>query len=387
MYTLYAMAASLYSAKLRAYLRKQAIPFRERTPAHPDFQSRVVPAVGRWIIPVLETPEGVLLQDAGAVIAHFEAEGVRLPATPPTPVHETVARILELYGGEGLLRPAMHYRWSFDAENLEFLKADFLAALAPHAPAELGAQVFEAASGRMRRAAAACGVSPESAPQIEAAYEEFLAVFEAHLAVAPCLLGGRPTLGDYGFFGSLSAHLGRDPAPLQRMQRRAPRVWRWVERMQAPDQAAAEYGDRDETLFADDSVPDTLKALLRFIAQDYLGELAAMTAFADAWLADQPQLETGTSGLTKPSQRAIGMMALPWRGLTLQVGVLPYRLWLLQRVQDVHARAEPVGQAAIRGLLEEVGLSPLLAFKTRRRVERRDNLEVWGPLQSPRAPA
>lgn len=149
MHILYGMAGSLYTAKVRAYLRKQGIAFRERAPAHPRFLEAAVPAVGRWIIPILETPEGAFLQDGADILAHFEARGPRLPATPASPVHEAVARLFELFGGEGLLRPAMHYRWNFDAENLAFIKADFLFGLAPGVDGEAGDLIFANARCRL----------------------------------------------------------------------------------------------------------------------------------------------------------------------------------------------------------------------------------------------
>lgn len=379
MYVLYGMPGSLYTAKARSYLRKQAVPFRERTPAHPDFQNTVLPACQRWIIPVLQTPDGGLIQDGAAIMDHFEARGPRLPATPPTPAHEVVARLLELFGGEGLLRPAMHYRWSFDDTNLAFLQADFLCALAPDAPPEMGAQVFAAASGRMRKAAIGCGVTPESMAAIESSYAHLLERLEAHFAIAPYLLGGRPTLGDYGFIGAMYAHLGRDPYPAQLMKRTAPRVWRWVERMNAPEQNAPEFHDRDDSLFPDDAIPETLAELLRFIAIDYLPELEAAAAFANAWLAERPDLPAGTNGLPRAGDRSLGIVRFPWRGVELAVGVLPYRFWLLQRVQEAFARANTASQAKIASLLGVVGLERVLTLQTSRRVERVGNLEVWGP--------
>ena len=382
-YVLYAMPGSLYSGKARSYLRKQAIPFRERAPSHPSFQNEVIPAIGRWIIPVLQTPDGALIQDGAAIIDHFEERGLaRLSAVPESPVQEVVARVLELYGGEGLLRPAMYYRWHFDAANLAFLERDFVCGLAPSGDAATAAAVFAKASQRMRFAGAALGATPQAAPAIEAAYLEFLALFEAHLQAAPYLLGGKPTLGDYGFIASLFAHLGRDPYPAELMKRSAHRVWRWVERMNAPEQGAGEYGDPEESLFPGDAVPASLKALLRFIAEDYVPEVEAYVAHANAWLAARPDLPEGSNGLDKPGERSIGMMRFPWRGQELNVSVLPYRLYLLQRIQDAAARADAAGQAAIAALLEEVGLAPLLRLKTARRVERRGNLEVWGPKLS-----
>jgi hypothetical protein len=45
-YILYAMPASLYSAKARSYLRKRGIDHLERANGHPAYRERIVPALG-----------------------------------------------------------------------------------------------------------------------------------------------------------------------------------------------------------------------------------------------------------------------------------------------------------------------------------------------------
>jgi glutathione S-transferase len=378
---LWGTPGSLYTAKARSYLIKQGVPFENRAAGEPRFRQEIAPALGRWIIPVLETPDGDLIQDGSVIIEHFEAAGPpRFSVFPQTPRQRLVGQIFELFGGEGLLRPAMHYRWNFDEHNRAFLARDFPAALAPPgAEAEVQAEVFAGASHRMRRAMAGFGVTSETAPAVEAAYAEFLALFEAHLVGSPYLLGGRPCIGDFGLVGPLYAHLGRDPHPAQMMKRDAYRVWRWTERMNAPDPDAGEYGAPRPEYFPDDAIPETLKALLRFVAADYLPEVEAYVAFAEAWLAERPDLEAGTSGLARTQDRSLGLTRFPWRGHELTVSVLPYRLYLLQKIQDAADAAAPTDRAVMEELLAETGLSRLLTLRTARRVERRNNLEVWGP--------
>ena len=378
-YKLYGTPGSLYTSKARAYLIKQAIPFENRAAGEARFRAEIVPQTGRWIIPILEADDGALVQDGSEIIAHFEARGpTRFPAYPDTPRHRLIAQIFELFGGEGLLRPAMHYRWNFDETNRAFLSRDFPAALAPTgASDEAQAEVFAMSSGRMRKAMGQFGVSPESIPAIEASYAQFLALFEAHLAASPYLLGGRPTLGDYGLIAPLYAHLGRDPYPAQIMKQTAFRVWRWTERMNAADQDAGEYGEVAPELFEGDAVPETLLALLRFVAEDYLPEVRAYVAYTNAWIANHPNLEAGTNGLPRNQDRGIGLTSFDWRGQEITVAVMPYRVYLLQKIQDVFDAAAPEDQTAMSALLAETGLSDLLTLRASRRVERRDHLEVW----------
>ncbi|PHY13767.1 hypothetical protein CSW58_03545 [Caulobacter sp. B11] len=130
-YRLYGMPGSLYTAKARSYLIKQGVPFENRAAGEARFMETIAPAVGRWIIPVLEAPDGALIQDGAEIIAAFEARGdQRWPAYPTTPRHRVIGQVFELFGGEGLLRPAMHYRWNFDETNQPFIARDFAAALA-----------------------------------------------------------------------------------------------------------------------------------------------------------------------------------------------------------------------------------------------------------------
>lgn len=380
-YKLYGTPGSLYTAKARSWLIKNGVPFENRAAGEPRFREEIVPKIGRWIIPVLEASDGELLQDGSAIIERLEADGLaRWPTFPDTPRHRLIGQIFELFGGEGLLRPAMHYRWNFDGTNQPFVGLDFAAGLAtPGADPSEGAAVFQFAAQRMRKAMGGFGVSEASIPLVEASYEAFLALFDAHLAHSPYLLGGRPTIGDYGLIAPLYAHLGRDPYPADLMKRKAHRVWRWVERMNAADLDSGEYGYPAPDLFADDGVPDTLKALLRFIAEDYLPEVRAYVDVSNAWLAERPDLEAGTSGLARSSERVIGRAEFDWRGEPITVAVMPYRLWLLQKIQDV---ADANNDAAeLNALLSETGLTELVTLRTRRRVERVGQLEVWGPAR------
>jgi acyl-CoA-binding protein/glutathione S-transferase len=381
---LYGMPGSLYTAKVRSYLRKQRIPFEERSTAHPTFRDHILPMIGRWIIPVLQTPDGTLVQDGSMIIDHLESlrdhrstkPGEQGPsALPPDPLLRVLAHLFELFGGEGLLRPAMHYRWNFDADNLEFLRRDFTSSLAPAASATEQAEVFAFSSSRMRGATKAFGVNSETIPLIEQATREFLTRFDQHLATTPYLLGTTPSHGDYGLLGPLHAHLGRDPYPSAMIKKIAPRVWRWIERMNAPDEDAAEYLGKAPQWVE----PEMLAPLLAFIAEDYLPEIQAHVAFINAWLADRPGLLAGTSGVKKPSIRSIGVTPIQWRGLSVDVMVMPYRLLLLQRIQDATNALNAEQSARLRALFQSTGLETLLDLRCRRRVMHQGFSEVWGP--------
>ena len=73
------------------------------------------------------------------------------------------------------------------------------------------------------------------------------------------------------------------------------------------------------------------------------------------------------------------MAALHWRGHDIQVAVMPYRLFMLQRVQDAAARLEAEASQQWHALLARTGLAPLMDLRCRRRVRRQGHFEVWGP--------
>jgi len=372
---LYGMAGSLYTGKVRAYMRQNHIPFVEHKAGSKRFTQQIAPKVNRWIIPVVETPEEELIQDGTVILDHFESSGAsRKSIYPKTPVMRAVAYLFELFGGEGLLRPAMHYRWNFDDVNLPFLRDTFRDVLPDGLGPEDEAAAFEYASGRMRKAAVAVGVTPEVFDTIADSYADFLGRFNAHLQQSPFLLGGYATIGDFGLFGPLYPHLGRDPMPLHLMQTTAPRVFRWTERINMPetftDEEVEKAGDK---LFSDDDIPDTLKSLMQFIADEYLGEITAHVEFANGWLAERENTDPSQRGLG----RGIGMASFDWRGHEIATAVMPYRFFLLQRLTDWVDGLNDKDRMAVGALFAETGLASILDLQTTRRVERKNHLEGW----------
>ena len=404
---LYAMRSSLYSAKARCYLIKQRIEYIERPPGDPRFPAEVVPQIGRWISPVLQTADGELIQDTCDIIDYFDAEmPPERSAKPPAGLQNIVTRVLEMFGSEGLMRPALHYRWNFDGLNMPFVGEDFGRGLMLAGGSsdrlstfdfgpEIGgsddaaarAKISQFAADRMRALTLDFGVNPETIPEVERSYHEFLALLSAHLEMTPYLLGGRPTLGDFGLIAPLYAHLARDPEPSLIMKRDAWPVWRWVERMNSPVTDSGEYGEVPFELFADDAIPETLTALLAYIGREFAAEVAAHVGFIDNWLEQNDEVAKGDVVGGKPYKRSLGLVTWNWRGYEIKTNAIPYRLLHLQRIQQAFYAADPPAQDAARELLGDAGLGGLLELKARRRVVRSNNLELWGAAQQAIIPA
>ena len=372
-FILYGMQASLYTGKVRAYMRRNRINVTERGAGHPAYTGKIMPVLGRFIIPVIETPGGEIVQDGTDILDYLEAQGSsHEPLYPEDPVTRAVAHLFELFGNEGLLRAAMHYRWNFDEDNLAFIKLSFQDAFPAHFDAAGRAAMFDHASGRMRKAASAFGVTPETFETIEESYAEFLSLYEAHLTNTYFLLGDAPTIADYGLFNPLYAHLARDPNPAHLMKTTAPRVWSWVERMNRSELLEEHTVETPPTtLFAGDALPVTLKNLMRYVGEEYGAEFSAHVDFADRWLSTQ----TGEPD-AKPD-RSMGFASFNWRGHDVKTVVMAYRFYLAQRLWDHYDGCADDAKTAIRELFAEANVEPFLDKRPARRVSRINHQEVW----------
>ena len=382
---LYGMLGSLYTGKVRAYLRQQGIPFVERGTGHPHFHNEIIPVIGRFIMPVVQTPQGEIIQDGTVILDHFEAGNLRKSSIlPENQTLRAISFLFELFGGEGLLRPAMHYRWNFDDDNLDFLRSSFKDVFPPGLNEEEAEQAFLHGSGRMRQAAVSFGVIPETFGLIESSYRDFLLRFNRHLGESSFLLGGHATIGDFGLFNALYAHLARDPHPALLMKKIAPRVYAWVERMNGPEEFQDHTVNRQgPKLFSNDEVPESLLDMMRYVRDEYLLEITAHVEFTNSWLLARPEIEPGTPcaiplGANEKSRLFIGRAGFSYRGVEIETMVMPYRFLLLQRLQDCFNDATDDDQAMIRKLFRQTGLEPLLDMRTHLRVERENHLEVWG---------
>jgi len=368
--TLYGAPFSLYTGKARAYLIKQKIPYRELATITEHFFKDVLPAVHRWRIPTLELPGNVYIQDGTMIIDHFEKQPDIPSALPDTPKQKIVALLFDVIGMEGLLRPAMHYRWNFPEHNDDFIEQSFSTLSPPGTPDPLA----QARKGmdRMRAGCVAFGARPEAFAVIEALYEEVLDLLNTHFSQSPYLLGGKPSIGDFGLIAPFYGHLSRDPYPSSLMKKHAPRVFRWAERMNRTESDMGEFPGQKEAFQENDDIPDTLQAVLKKIAEDLVPESKAAAECINQWLeANNP--EPGA-----PVERGVGFGEFELRGVKVQALAQPWRFFLLARMQKAFNELEAAPREEIRVLMEKLGLDSLLTLTIHRELERHDNLEVWG---------
>ena len=223
MYTLWGVAHSYYTGNIRSYLIKEGVAFRELYPTDPRFRAVVLPSVGLFVVPVLETPDGEILQDTSDLIDHFEARRPEPLMIPQTPVQRAVAWLLGAFGSEALLPPGMHYRWTYRKQQEEFLQAEFgrvnYAGPDRAACRAAGAQLMDYFNGFLPESWRHAGHDPRDRNRLPRT-----AGRSRHPLRAPCVPAGRPAEHRrLRLHGTVARALARDPVPATLMKKVAPK--------------------------------------------------------------------------------------------------------------------------------------------------------------------
>ena len=367
--TLYGSSLSLYTGRARSYLIKAGLPYRETVPVSQHYNEQVLPKMGgRRSVPVIETETGEVIRDGAAIIDHYEEKsGQRF--SPSTPKQKTLSLLFDVIGAEGLLRPAMHYRWNFPEENLEFLTFHFQCYIPPQMNQR---EMAEKQMDRMRNAGESFGAVPATFELVESLYCTLIEKLDQHFALHPFLLGGKPSIGDFGMMAPLFAHLGRDPKSIRLMQTRAIRLFRWVERMNRPEPDIGEFDLKAENYLPNDEVPATLIEALQHIAVDFIPETGAAAKTINAWLDQNRIMQPNTI-----AERQVGVTRFEVNGTMVNAIAQPYRFYLLSRLQKhVDALTESDRENVLE-MLRSCGMGKLMEMRLSRDIGRHDNREVW----------
>lgn len=344
----YAAEISYFSAKPRPALRYKHVPFDEILPTPRAYREVIRPRTGLSQIPVLVTPDGEVIQDSSEILDELERRFPDPPLYPRTPVQKMVGLVLELYADEFMLLPGVHYRWSFPESATKAL-AEFAALSGDPDTATTFAENVQTFTRLL-------GASPETAPAIEAHTVELLDAFEAHLAVHPFVLGGRPSLGDCALMGPIYPHLYNDAVP-GRLVRERLKVCHWIQRMNYPDP------DADGEWVGGDAIPPALRPVVGLAGRDGVPFVLDVARAFERW-ADQNALHEGFL------PRVVGMHRSSLRGIEFERVTTPYSMWMVQRVVDTYRGLPAVERAAVDAAFAGTGVEALLAFVPRRRVRR-----------------
>ncbi len=370
---LWGAPGSGFSGRTRSYLRKKGLVYQEIFPSHRRFHEEIVPLIGYFVMPVTELTDGTLIQDSTDTVVYFENEYPENPLIPSTPVQKAIAWLLGFFGSETLLKAAMHYRWSFVEEDRPFTEATFGHFFSAHRDREKQRQdvvplmeYFDGFLGDL-------GVTPETIPVIEASHKDLLDVLNVHFLQCPYLLGGRPSLADFGLMVPMYAHLSRDPVACTLMKLHAPQVFRWTERMNEPGIVDGEFPDAAPEYPANDTLPETLLPILKYFFTDCGPEMLGMIATFNAWCEANPNVPSGAAIQTDADQVGahprLGKLSYELRGVAFHRQTFTSALYHFQRVQDVIAGLDRDGRSALNDIVEKAGGQELISATLTRRIK------------------
>lgn len=369
--TLYGAPPSLYTAKVRACFRKNAIPFEERFQSHPHYREKILPVANNHRIPVVEFTDGKVVQDSTLILDEIEARYPQLPK--PSGAMRLLELFVESFADRCLLKAAMHYRWNFPEQNLTFITGEFGRILRFGDP-DQWQSAGQSIASRMSAYLPPLGITPETIPSIETAYLKLLDALNSHFIHHPYLLGASPSRADYGLMGPLFAHLGRDPHPARIMLQKATLVYRWTERMNAPEETSPEFPDKATGHFTPDALPKTLIEVLTRIAMEYVPELKATANAFQSWITQHPDTPAGTPVSPKgQDQPSFGPIQYELEGATIHQASAGHTLWMNQRITDAFAALQQSEKAAALALFSSIGAEAVLTLQVPRRLSRLQN--------------
>lgn len=334
-YTLYLMWISYFSGKMQAYLRYKEVPHVCVEPKWAEILNVLYPNTGLMKVPVVRTPENEWLADTTPMIDWFEQRFPQGGVIPTDPFQAFFSRLLEDYADEWLWRPALHYRWSY-AQDAQALSRRFAETFLSDMPMPKAMIAFNARQRQFKHYVRGDGVTAETREHVESVYLNTLNRLEAIFRAQPFLLGGKPSLADFGFFASMFRHFSQDPTPSLIMQARAPAVFEWVGRL---------WNARHSTIAGEWAAPGTLPPGWQPILHD-IGE---------AYL---PYLHANAIAFREGRRRFdIEVQGVRYRNLP----VVEYRVWCREQLQRHYAAVPEAARAAVNRELNAGGcLEPLL---------------------------
>lgn len=390
MFTVYGWKCSYFTGKLKAYMQYKNIPYKWKPMNIFDFY-KAKKKFGVTVMPYIETPEKVLIQDTRDIIHELERRfpgdstngandtdnNDQIPGNssifPSTPCKLFVSNLLETWFDEYWVPMAMYYRWNFH-ENEVFFRDEATRNLLPiPVPASMPIPKFiqnlftNQTVSMLKSFLPHVGVMPKQFDMIESWTEHVLTLLDTHFEKHPYLLGATPTVGDFSLAGPLIPHLARDPYPKQHLltKEKYPSVHRWIN-----DISTKTYLDisvptcKNEPI--DDSIPDTLRPILSIILTEFVPMTQAMLPCIEEIRQNPKFYNTATNSSThKTLPRRLDVVGFPFHDFTntddkdtpnnvFERNVNPFVLYKVQCVLDCFNDMRIEEQQQVRKFLDSI---------------------------------
>lgn len=325
---------SYFTGKLEGYLRGKQIPYKLIEMDTADFK-RCGKATGVAQMPQVEWVDGQWLSDTTLMIPFLDEQYADTQVLPDQPLMKFVAQLLEDFGDEWLWRPALCYRWA-NAKDARLMSHRLADGMMRDVPLPFFARRWAILNRQRLHFLLMDGYSANTAPRIEAHYLETLDALETIFKQHAFVLGDKPSLADYGFFGSMFRHFFCDPTPAGIMRDRAPAVHEWVARIWN-----LKLSDYAQLPFLEE-IPDCMQDLFGIVSSEFIPYMQA----------NEAALASGKRSFTFNS-----------KDVEMKLPVHNYRVWRFQRMRqrfqslsmaDQNSLKAHVGDAALQALRQPV---------------------------------
>lgn len=324
---------SYFTGKLEGYLRLKGLAYRLEPMDTGRFRA-LGDHAGVRQMPHLTLTDGRLLTDTVTIIDALEHQDASPSLTPQDPVTDLIAHLVEAFADEHLWRPALYFRWAFEADARQASRR-LAEGMMRDIPAPLWLRRAFILHRQRRLYLKGEGIGRRQARVVEADYLALLDALEPVFRDRDWLLGDAPTRADVGLFGPFFRHFLCDPTPGRIMRERAPATAAWAMRLWASSPGRTPGASE---LRLSSSAAD-LAPLFALIADHFLPEAAANTRAC-----------------------AEGSRTVRWSrgGAVFRYRANPYRAWRLSRLASQYAAlacddrdhvAALLGQEAIRLLV------------------------------------
>ena len=239
-YSIYGNELSPYSVKVRSYFRYKKIEHEwiERNLKNQKAFNKLAKV---QIIPLVHCPDGGVLQDSTPIILKMEEKFKNRPVVPEEPALSFLSRLMEEYADEWAVKHMCHYRWHYE-ENLDAAGKRFAKLFVPETIQQIiwlrayflnkAASAFKA---RMSKRLWVIGSNDVTGISIEESFKNLIGLLNKHLETRPYIFGKRPSIADFALWGHIY-NLNNDVTGRRLIQKRAPKLNDWIERMIDPEE-------------------------------------------------------------------------------------------------------------------------------------------------------
>jgi glutathione S-transferase len=281
-YTLVGQELSMFTRKLEAQLRYQAIPYQWRYKTLEQAQA-IEARAGTRFVPLLETPDGWVLNDTIAIGPMLHERFSETPVIPAAPAQRGACFVLEDFFNHWFPRHALHTRWCYPHNvaaagrnfgiNLLLGKSiDSVLSEAEEQQVAGTGQMMLDAFGAM--ACEVQGAGPGQKAAVQADFHRIMDMLGDHFEEHNFLLGERACLADFALLGPSLAHFLLDPEPRSWLGKRVPMLEAYVERVWAGSGS-------DSKWLAQDEIPESLNPLFEHVRKTYQRFAASSIEAAD----------------------------------------------------------------------------------------------------------